>query len=83
MDYLLPAGGRVAPVEVKFGKTGRLRSLHSFVERYRPEAAVRVYGGPFHRGGGILSVPLYAVESLPALLEREVRGRRSASAADA
>ena len=83
VDYLLPAGGRVVPVEVKSGKTGRLRSLHSFVERYRPEAAVRVYGGPFHRGGGILSVPLYAVESLPALLEREVRGRRSASAADA
>ena len=83
VDYLLAAGGRVVPIEVKSGKTGRLRSLHSFVERYRPPAAVRVYAGPFRRDAGILSVPLYALESLPALLESEVRARRSAAGADA
>ena len=79
VDYLLPVAGRVVPVEVKSGRTGRLRSLHAFVERYRPAAAVRVYGGPHHRGDGILSVPLYAVESLPALVEREMRDRRGSS----
>ena len=83
VDYLLAAGGRVVPVEVKSGKTGRLRSLHSFVERYRPPAAVRVYAGPFRREAGIVSVPLYALESLPAFLESEVRARRSAAGADA
>ena len=83
VDYLLAAGGRVVPVEVKSGKTGRLRSLHSFVERYRPPAAVRVYAGPFRREAGIVSVPLYALESLPAFLEGEVRARRSAAGADA
>ena len=72
VDYLLPAGGGVVPVEVKAGKTGRLRSLHSFVARYRPAVAVRVYGGPFRRDAGIVSVPLYALERLPAFLEREV-----------
>lgn len=71
VDYLLPAGGGVVPVEVKAGKTGRLRSLHSFAARYRPTVAVRVYGGPFRRDGGIVSVPLYALERLPAFLERE------------
>ena len=75
MDYVLPVAGRVVPVEVKSGKTGRLRSLHAFVERYRPAVAVRVHGGPHHRDDGILSVPLYAVESLPALLEHEAEGR--------
>ncbi len=72
VDYLLAAGGGVVPVEVKSGKTGRLRSLHSFVARYRPAAAVRVYAGPFRRDGGVVSVPLYGLESLPAFLEREV-----------
>lgn len=76
VDYLLPAGGHAIPIEVKSGKTGRLRSLHSFVERYRPPAAVRVYAGPCRRDAGILSVPLYAIERLPALLEREVAARR-------
>ena len=61
----------MVPVEVKSGKTGRLRSLHSFVARYRPAVSVRVYGGPFRRDGGIVSVPLYALERLPAFLERE------------
>ena len=72
VDYLLAAGGGVVPVEVKSGKTGRLRSLHSFVSRYRPASAVRVYAGPFRRDGGIVSVPLYGLESLPGFLEREV-----------
>ena len=78
VDYLLPVAGRAIPVEVKSGKTGRLRSLHSFVDRYRPPVAVRVYGGPFRRDAGILSVPLYALERLPEILEREVGTRRSA-----
>lgn len=77
VDYLVPAGGGVVPVEVKSGKSGRLRSLHSFAARYRPALAVRVYGGPFRRDGGIVSVPLYALESLPAFLEREAAAAAS------
>ena len=74
VDYLAAAGGRVVPVEVKSGKSGRLRSLHAFIERYRPPAAVRLYGGPFRREDRFLSVPLYAIERLPAFLERELAG---------
>lgn len=76
VDYLLPAGGHPIPIEVKSGKTGRLRSLHSFVGRYRPPVAVRVDAGPFRRDAGILSVPLTTMERLPEILEREVAARR-------
>lgn len=32
VDYLLAAGGRVIPVEVKSGSAGRLRSMHQFLK---------------------------------------------------
>jgi len=38
VDYLIDAGGRVMPIEVKAGPAGRLRSLKMLLERY-PSAA--------------------------------------------
>lgn len=77
VDYLTVAAGRVVPVEVKAGKTGRLRSLAVFAERYRPPLAVRVYGGSLRRDGDIVSVPLYGLERLrPFLTEAIDAGRR-------
>lgn len=40
MDFLIP-------VEVKSGKTGRLRSLHTFLDRCPHQYAIRLYGGHF------------------------------------
>ena len=74
VDYLVAANGRVVPVEVKAGKTGRLRSLAVFAEHYRPPAAVRVYGDRFRRDGGITSLPLYGLERLQNFLNRIDQG---------
>lgn len=38
VDYLVEAGGRVMPIEVKAGPAGRLRSLRMLLEQY-PQAA--------------------------------------------
>lgn len=38
--------GRVIPVEVKSGSTGRLRSLHQYVEQSGCTTALRLYAGP-------------------------------------
>ena len=72
VDYLVAAHGRVVPVEVKAGKTGRLRSLTVFAEQYRPPLAVRVYGDRFRRDGGIVSVPLYSLERLRPFLAQTI-----------
>ena len=39
--------GLVIPIEVKSGASGRLRSLHSFIDRAAHSTAVRIYGGEF------------------------------------
>ena len=72
VDYLVAARGRVVPVEVKAGKTGRLRSLAVFAEQYRPPLAVRVYGDRFRRDGNVVSVPLYGLERLRPFLAQAI-----------
>jgi len=46
VDFVMAHNGRVIPVEVKAGKTGRMRSLHQFVDAAKPGCAVRLYAGP-------------------------------------
>jgi hypothetical protein len=41
LDYVLPLGGKVVPVEVKAGRTGTLRSLHVFVREKESGFALR------------------------------------------
>ena len=72
VDYLVAAGGRVVPVEVKAGKTGRLRSLVVFAERYRPPVVVRVYADRMRRDDGIVSIPLYGLERLQPFLAETI-----------
>ena len=46
VDFLVQHRGHVVPVEVKSGKTGRLRSLFQFMDRCPHPYAVRLYAGP-------------------------------------
>jgi uncharacterized protein len=45
VDYLLQHGERLIPIEVKSGATGRLRSIHRFIEDSNQDIAVRFYNG--------------------------------------
>jgi predicted AAA+ superfamily ATPase len=69
VDYLCTFGSHVIPIEVKSGKTGRLRSLHSFINAYKPELALRVYAAPYRVDETIVSVPLYGIGGVRRLLE--------------
>ena len=39
--------GRIYPIEVKSGSTGRLRSLHSYIDNSDCICAIRLYSGKF------------------------------------
>ncbi|GMT45369.1 MAG: hypothetical protein IEMM0006_1201 [bacterium] len=47
VDYVYSRKDMVIPIEVKPGTTGRLRSLHRFVDEAPHGWAVRVYSGKF------------------------------------
>lgn len=45
VDFVVPYDDLLIPVEVKSGKSGRLRSLHQFIDRCPHNFAVRIYSG--------------------------------------
>lgn len=47
LDFVLVKNSRIIPVEVKSGKSGTLRSLHSFINLSGADKAVRLYSGNF------------------------------------
>lgn len=47
VDLAIQIGNKIMPVEIKAGPTGRLKSLHQFVNRSEHHYAIRLYGGRF------------------------------------
>ena len=47
VDFVYPYENLLIPIEVKTGKTGRLRSLHQFVDNSPHKYAVRIYSGKY------------------------------------
>jgi len=64
VDYLIQRNNSVVPVEVKSGATGRLKSLHMFISSCNPYIAIRVSQARQRKEASVLSLPLYAIESL-------------------
>jgi hypothetical protein len=70
VDYLVPFGSNVLPLEVKAGKSGALRSLHLFLQEYKAPIGIRVSQLNRQYESTLLSIPLYAMHELSAMLQR-------------
>ncbi len=87
VDFLIQNNDLIIPIEVKAGKSGRLKSLQQFVFQKKVPLAVRFYLGlpskqhvsyTIRAGTAneavdfiLLSLPLYFIEQLPRLLQEE------------
>ncbi len=78
VDFVIPINGKVIPIEVKSGQTGRLRSLLQFMEAAPHPYAVRIYLGPLRcddlttpsgKKFQLLSIPHYLISELSRILE--------------
>ena len=70
VDFVISCGAQIVPCEVKAGKTGTLRSLHSFLAQKKAPLGVRISEHPLALEGNILSVPFYLIGSLEKLVTR-------------
>jgi predicted AAA+ superfamily ATPase len=81
LDYVISEGNRIIPIEVKSGKTGRLKSLHQFIYAKRSGLAVRFNAETpsftknidlLSDGNSVeynlLSLPLYMAEELRRII---------------
>ncbi|NJL27362.1 MAG: DUF4143 domain-containing protein [Thermoanaerobaculia bacterium] len=78
VDYLLAQGAEILPVEVKAGKTGRLKSLHLFLREKHRRYAIRLGSGPPSLLDATTALPdgenvPFRLLSLPLYLVGEVR----------
>jgi len=60
IDFITRLGEDVIPIEVKATVNTRSRSLNTYVNKFKPEYAVRISQKNFGFENGIKSVPLYA-----------------------
>ncbi len=78
VDFLIQYENLLIPIEVKSAATGRLRSLHQFIDRAPHQYAVRIYSGKLEinriatlNGNEftLLNLPFYLVGSLTAYIQ--------------
>jgi len=71
IDYILNVDDKIIPLEVKSGKTGRLKSLHMFMTTHHSMLGVKLSQETFNAKESIWSVPLYLIEQLPRLIKQK------------
>ncbi|MBC8433635.1 MAG: AAA family ATPase, partial [Desulfobacterales bacterium] len=83
-DFLYPFKDMIIPIEVKSGKTGKLKSLNLFMENSHHPFAIRVYSGkigidqiqlPSGKKYYLYSIPHYLLSRLDDVIERFVMMR--------
>ncbi|MCP5053954.1 MAG: DUF4143 domain-containing protein, partial [bacterium] len=82
VDFMIQWGSKLIPIEVKSGKTGRLKSLHLFMQESSAPIAVRIHSGNFYvqdieRADGstfkLASIPFYLAYRLEEILDQLYR----------
>lgn len=68
VDYVINVGQNILPLEVKAGKTGKLKSLKIFLKEKKAKFGIRVSQEKFSYYERVLSVPLYMIEQIPRLV---------------
>ncbi len=61
VDFVLDTGEQIIPVEVKAEVNLRAKSLKSFVEKYKPDKAIRTSMSDYKEEDWLVNIPLYAI----------------------
>ena len=69
IDYLTAFETTILPIEVKAGKTGRLKSLKLFLQENVSPFGIRFSQLPLSYHEQVLSIPIYAVSQMPTLVK--------------
>lgn len=72
VDYVIQQGADIIPIEVKAGKTGRLRSLQQFMEEKGSKIGIRISQKPLRLENNILSIPFYLIGHLKRLINESL-----------
>jgi predicted AAA+ superfamily ATPase len=69
IDFIIQHGENIIPIEVKSGRSKNAVSLKSYIEKHKPDIAVRFSTMEYLRNGAITNNPLYFVGKIFELCE--------------
>jgi len=69
VDYVINLDGKIVPIEVKAGKTGRLRSLQQFMTEKKCPIGIRISSQSLSFENNILSIPFFMINHLSRLFD--------------
>lgn len=81
VDYIYEYDGMLLPIEVKLGASGRLRSLHAFLDDAPHSVGIRVSSNQFNvenhktiagKAYKLINIPFYLVSQLDSILAENV-----------
>jgi hypothetical protein len=81
VDFIYPFEGLIIPVEVKSGESGKLRSLHLFVDASKHKIAVRIWQGKYQvnnlktingKSFKLINVPFYLISQLEQIIKKNI-----------
>jgi predicted AAA+ superfamily ATPase len=64
IDFVMQLDGKIVPFEVKSSENLRSQSLKSYLEKFKPELAVRASLSPYRKELSFVNIPLYGIETL-------------------
>ena len=69
IDYVCRSGSGIVPIEVKSGKTGRLKSLHRFLGEKQQVWGIKISAAPLQYQKPVISIPFYLLNHWETLWE--------------
>lgn len=71
VDFVFQLGQDVIPLEVKAEENLKSKSLRQYVEKYKPNRALRLSMSDYREQDWLINLPLYAAGMIPTLFERD------------
>jgi len=67
VDYVIQKNGKIVPIEVKSGKSGKMQSMHLFLAEKQSEYGIRTSLENFTKYDNIRVFPLYAIGNIKTI----------------
>ena len=71
LDFIIEENGLIYPLEVKSGNSSKKKSLRVYGDIYNPKILIRISPMNLRKDGNILNCPLYLIEKLRSLIEKD------------
>jgi predicted AAA+ superfamily ATPase len=68
IDFVIQHGEFVVPIEVKSGASKNAVSFKNYIDKYKPESAVRFNSNEYIKNGAVTNIPLYLAGKLFELI---------------